>query len=109
MPAIAREVHPDGFQPGRRTVRNPLLVHLLARHSRREAVHHAGPLPQRTHDAIADRQVVADEIELGFAAGGEVHPVRAGDANRPVPDLEFHVFCGHTQKSTAIRAAVRRA
>jgi len=28
------------------------------------------------HDAIADRQVIPDQVELGLAAGREVHPVR---------------------------------
>ena len=91
MPAIAREVHPHRLQPRRRAVRNPLLVHLLARDSGWEPVHHAGSLAQRAHDAIADRQVVADQVELGLAAGREVHPVRIRDPHRPVPDLKLHV------------------
>src|ERR1019366_3246319 len=83
-----------------RPVRHPLLVHLLAGHPGREAVHHARPLAQRAHDAVTDREVVPDKVELGLAAGREVHAVRIGDADRPVPDLKLHV-CGHTQNLTA--------
>src|SRR5580704_12237751 len=63
VPAVTRELHPDGLQPRRGAIRNPLLVHLpptrhTPRHPGREAVHHARPLPQCAHDAVADRQVV---------------------------------------------------
>ena len=34
VPAVAREAHPHGFQPRRRAVRHPLLMHLLARRPR---------------------------------------------------------------------------
>src|SRR5205814_10431804 len=70
--------------------RNPLLVELLPGDSGGEPVHHAGPLAQRADDAIADRDVVAGQVELGLSTGREVHPVRIGDPYRPAPDLELH-------------------
>ena len=100
VPAVAREVHPDGLHPRRRAVRDPLLVHLLAGHAGREPVQHAGPLAQRPDDAVAHRQVVAGQVQLGLAPGREVHPVRVGDPHRPVPDLEFYRL-GHKQNVAA--------
>ena len=56
----AREVHPHRLAPSPGAPRGqPLLVHLLAGHPGREAVQHARPVPQRAHDAVADRDVVA--------------------------------------------------
>ena len=81
--------------------RDPLLVHLLPGHPGREAMHHAGPLAQRAHDAVTDRQVVAGQVELGLAAGREVDPAGIGDPDSPAPDLEFGFCCrGHTKKLT---------
>ena len=100
VPAVAGEVHPHRLQPRRRTVRNPLLVDLLPGNPGREPVHHARPLTQRPHDAVADRQVIADQVQLGLSASREVHPARIGDPHRPVPDLELHLICSHGKKLT---------
>ncbi|GEM_PF-6928332 len=116
VPAVAGEVHPHRLQPRRRAVRNPLLVYLLPGDPGGEPVHHARPLTQRAHDAIADRQVIADQVELGLATGREVHPARVGDPHRPVPDLKLHLICGHGKKltprtgpATAHRTALSRS
>src|SRR6516225_8470856 len=71
----------------------------------REPVHHARPLAQRAHDAVADRQVVPDQVEFGLPAGREVHPPRIGDPYRPVPDLNLHLICGHGRNLTGDEGA----
>ena len=83
--AVAGERHPHGLQPRRGTVRDALLVHLLAAHAGREAVHHARPLAQRVDDAGADGEVVARQVELRGARRREVHAVRVGDPHRRSP------------------------
>ena len=94
VPAVAREAHPHRLQPRRRAAGHPLLVHLLAGHPGGKPMQHARPLAQRPDDPLPHRQVVAGQVELGLAAGREIHPVRVGDAHRPVPDLELR-RCGH--------------
>ena len=86
---VARERHPHRLQPRRRPVRHPLLVHLLAGHALGEPVHHARPLAQRVDDPVAHRQVVVDQVELGLAAGREVHPVGVGDPHVALADLDL--------------------
>jgi hypothetical protein len=96
-PVIAGEMYPHGLQPRRRAVRNPLLVHFLPGDPGREPVHHARPLPQRPQNAIADRHVVTDQVQLGLPAGREVHPARIGDPHQPVPDPTSTTSAAMTQ------------
>ncbi len=77
-----REVDLDRLDPVGGARRDPLLVDLLAVDAGREAVQHARPLAQRADDPVADGDVVVREVELRLAALGEVHAVRAGDADR---------------------------
>jgi hypothetical protein len=91
--ATGRKLDADGVDPGRSALREPLLVDLLALDASREAVQHAGPFPQRAHDPVADADVVAGQVELGLAAGGEVHPVGAGDPHSPLAHLEINRRC----------------
>ena len=86
--AVAGEVQPHGLDPRWRTARKSLLVHLVPGDAVGEAVQHAGPLAQRVDDAVADREVVVDQVELGLAPGGEVDPLRAGDAHVEAVDVE---------------------
>ena len=103
VPAVAGEVHPHRLQPRRRSGRDPLLVHLFPGHAGREPVQHARPLPQRAHDAISDRQVVPDQVQLGLPAGREVHPARMRDPHLPAPGLHLHLIRGHHRKLTPAR------
>jgi hypothetical protein len=64
-------------------------VHLLPGQAVREAVQHARPLAQRPHDAVADAQVVVDQVELGQAELREVHPVRIRDADGVLPGINL--------------------
>src|ERR671910_1124547 len=95
VPVEARKVDPNGFDPGRRTSRQPLLVHLLTVHPVREAVQHAGPVVKGIDDAVSDREVVARKIELCLAALGEVDPIGVADLDDPITDLEFDTLRGH--------------
>src|SRR5215213_11884488 len=95
VPVEAREVDTYGFDPRRRTSRQPLLVHLLPVYAVRETVQHAGPVVQRVDDAVSDRQVVAREIELGLAPLREIDPIGVADLDDSITDLEFHALRGH--------------
>ena len=86
--AVAGEVQPHRLDPRRRPARQPLLVHLVAGDAVGEAVQHARPLAQRVDDAVADREVVVDEVELGLAPGGEVDPLGARDPHVEAVDVE---------------------
>ena len=86
------------FQRGKCTGRSPataahragpLLVHLVAGHAGGEAVQHARPLVEGADDAVADAEVVVDEVELGLAARREVDPVGVGHPHHLVVDLEL--------------------
>ena len=86
-PIPPREVHPNRPNPFGRAVRDALLVDLLAGNARRKAVQHAGPVTQRAHDPVRHGEVVAHEVELGFATHREVHALRAADAHRAIANL----------------------
>jgi hypothetical protein len=90
MQAPPGEVEPDGLDPGWGPSGEALLVDLLAVDAVREAMQHAGSLPQRVDDAGADGEVVAGEVELGLPAGGEVGPVRIADPHVEPVDVEDH-------------------
>ena len=79
--APGREADLGRLDPVRRALGQPLLVDLLAVDALGIAVQHARPLAQRADDAVPDRQVVVDEVELGLAARREVHPVGIADAH----------------------------
>jgi hypothetical protein len=87
------EAHPHGLHPRGSTGRQPLLVHLGPGDSAGKPVQHAGTLTQRADDALADRKVVTDEIDLGLTAGGEVDPVRIGDPDGSVTDFQLKGRC----------------
>ena len=105
-PSKAGEVDLHGLHPVRGALRQPLLVHLVAVDPLREPVQHARPLAQAPDDPVADAHVVPGQVELGLAARGEVHPVRAGDPNGSPIDLEFDaVGGGHAHRQ--VRPAPR--
>ena len=54
VPVETREMHPDGLDPGRRSVRQSLLMHLLAIDSIGKAVQHARPVVEGVDDAVGD-------------------------------------------------------
>ena len=54
-----------------------------------EPVQHAGPLAQRVDDAVAHREVVVDQVELGLAPRREVDPVGVGDPHVALADLQL--------------------
>jgi hypothetical protein len=89
-PVVPREVHPYGLHPRRRSVRQPLLVHLLAGDALGEPMHHAWPLPQCAHDPVPDGQVVVDQIELRLSPRREVDPIRIRDPHGALADLQLH-------------------
>ena len=60
-----REEQLHGLDPVGGAGGQALLVHLVAGQALREAVQHAGPLEERVDDAVADGEVVLDEVELG--------------------------------------------
>ena len=84
-----------------------LLVDLLALDPVREAAQLGRPLAQRPHDALADREVVADEVALGVPRGREQHLVGVRDLDDTLPDLDLDERRGH--RLTVSRASdVRR-
>ena len=66
----------------------------------REPLHEHRPSAHRAHQRFFDREVVLDEVELGLAALGEHHLVRAGDADGTPGDVELDVIpFGHVYES----------
>lgn len=86
---VAREEDAHGVHPLGRAVRQPFLVHLLPGDAGGEAVQHARTVAQRPHDAVTDRQVVVDEIELRLAPSREVDPVGVRDRHDALADLDL--------------------
>jgi hypothetical protein len=88
----AGEIDASGLDPLRTLFRNPLLVDRLPLSAVRMALEGAGPLVKRPHDAVADGEVVLDEIELATTLGPylpEVDLVGIGDLDEALTDFEF--------------------
>ena len=97
MPA-GREGDARDLDPVRPLLGHALLVDHLALDAVGEAAKLCRPFAQRPHDPLADRQVVADEIELRLAAGRKEHLVRVRHLDDPLPHLELDEgrrHCGH--------------
>ena len=72
-----------------------LLVDLLALDPVGEAAQLRRPLAQRTHDPLADGEVVVDEVALRVPRLGEQHLVGVRDLDEPLPDLDLDERRGH--------------
>ena len=88
MPA-GRERDARGLDPVGAPLRDALLPDHLAADALRLPLQLARPLVQRAHDPVADRDEVADEVELRLAAGREVDLVGVRDLDGAAPDLEL--------------------
>src|SRR5262249_39487691 len=96
--AARRERDARRLDPVRTLLGHALLVDRLALDPAGEAPQLRRPLVQRTHDPLLDGKVVADEVELGVPAAGEVDLVRIGYADDARPDLELDRLGGHAAK-----------
>ena len=94
----ARRLDPLGALLG-----HPLLVDLLALDPVGKAPQLGRPLAQRAHDALADREVVADEVALRVARGRKQHLVGVRDLDDTLPDLDLDERRGH--RANRIRRA----
>jgi hypothetical protein len=97
----ARKVHPYGFDPWRRPMRQSFLMDLFAVDAIGKAVQHARPVIEGIDDAVGDRDVVPSKIKFGLAACREVDPVRIADLDDPVFDLQLDALRGHVRHSNA--------
>src|SRR5665647_577027 len=100
--ATAWEADGGGLHVVRRPLWDPLLVERVAggvgagrhlgalEHALGPALQRGGPVQQRAEDPVAHRDEVLHHVELGQAALGEDHPVRAGDAHGPARDVQLH-------------------
>ena len=82
-----------------------LLVDLLARDPVREAAELRRTLAERAHDAVADGEVVVDEVALRVARVREQHLVRVRDLDDPRADLELDERGCHGMTLDGVRAA----
>ena len=73
-----------------------LLVDRLVLGAVRVALQLRRPLEERADDAVADRDVVLDVVELRQAGGAEIDLVRVRDLDRASPDLELDEWRGHS-------------
>ena len=89
------------LDPVRPLLGHPLLVDHLALDAVRKAAELRRPLAQRPHDPLADREVVADEIELRLAAGRKEHLVGVRHLDDPLPHLELDEGRRHCGKPSA--------
>ena len=86
----ARRLDPLGALLG-----HALLVDLLALDPVREAAELRRPLAQRADDALADREVVVDEVALRVTRCREQHLVGVRDLDEALPDLDLDERRGH--------------
>ena len=84
-----RERDARGLDPVGPALRHALLPDHLAADALRLPLQLAGALVERAHDAVADGDEVADEVELRLAARREVDLVRVRDLDDPAADLEL--------------------
>ena len=87
--AAARERDPHGLQPLGALLGHPLLEERLAERAVGEALQHGRALEDAAQGALADGEVVVDEVELGLAAGREEDLVRIGDPHRGPVHVDF--------------------
>ncbi len=93
--AAGRERHPGRLDPLGTLLGNALLVDLLALDPVGKAAELRRPLAQGTHDALADGEVVADEIPLRVARRREQHLVGVRHLDETFPDLDLDERRGH--------------
>jgi hypothetical protein len=120
--AARGELDPRGLHVLRRSARDPLLEEGVAAallagrhddarvHPLRPALERGRPQRERAHDAVADRDVVLDDVELGdrgrVLRAREDHAVGAGDAHLPVTGLDDCRFgCGHAPEVVPVPSA----
>ena len=126
--AARGELDPRGLHVLRRPARDPLLKEgvaaaLLARrhddvrvHALRPALERRRPPRERAHDAVVDREVVPDDVELGdrrrALRGREDHAVGARDPHLPVTGLDDRrIGRSHARefyRSSAVRRCAAR-
>ena len=82
-----------------------LLVDLLARDPVREAAELGRSLAERADDAVADGEVVVDEVALRVPRVREQHLVRVRDLDDPRADLELDERRCHGMTLDGMRAA----
>ena len=88
MPA-GREGHARGLDPLGPLLGHALLVDHLALDAVREAAQLRRPLVERTHDPLADREVVLDQVPLRLLPCRKEHLVRVRHLDGPAADLEL--------------------
>ena len=87
----------------------PCMLHRFPTGVTGEKVHQKR-LPRGAPDwvpTVRYRQVVARQVQLGLAAGGEVDPVRVADADRAATDLQLDRR-RHQCRTSYLRQSLRR-
>ena len=84
-----RRADDGGTEPRRCVLGNPLLEERRPGRAVRVALHEDGPPSHRAHDRLADREVVAQQIQLGLAPLGKQHLARAREPQLVAVDLEL--------------------
>ena len=84
-----RERHPGGLDPLGPLLGHALLIDRLSFGAVRMALQLCRTLVQRPHDAVADREVVLDEVELRFPTRAKEDLVRVRHLDDPLADLEL--------------------
>ena len=101
--SAGREGELDGPDEGRELVRGALLEEEVAGRAVREALERHRPAAGAAQRAVGDREVVADEVELGDGPAGRVREedlVRVGDRDLVAVDDEDLGGCRHARQDT---------
>ena len=102
--AARRKLQRDDFDPRRPRLRRPLLEEELAVDAVRIADEHVRPAASAAQRAVGDREVVANEIQLGYAGARKQDLARIRYRNLPaIDDQPFVFFVAHAQGYLANR------
>src|SRR5262249_44117008 len=93
--AAGRERDSCGLDPLGPLFGHALLVDRLARHAGGKAAELCGALEERSHDALADRDVVLGEVALRLARLREENLVRIRELDGALADLELDERARH--------------
>ena len=93
------------LDPLRTLLGHALLVDLLPVDPVGKAAHLRRPVVERADDALADRQVVVDEVALRVARRGKQHLVGVRDLDDALPDLELDEGRSHAGNRIADHTA----